>query len=96
MQEHRAILTNATVSKVSDFGFIRVVYENFLKTYFEISLFKVEKFQRSLDHLRVKYIYAILLLTHSLYVLTNIYFLIEHHSEIQLESSDTVAFVRIF
>ena len=35
LQEHQWILTNATVSKDSDFAFIMVVYENFFKTIFK-------------------------------------------------------------
>ena len=35
LQEHQWVLTNGTVSKDSDFGFMMVVYENFLK-YFKV------------------------------------------------------------
>ena len=53
-----------------------MVYENFLKNILkclsEPSLFNVEKFQCTWDHLSVKkYIYAVLLLTHISYFLTN-------------------------
>ena len=56
LQEHQWILTNATVSKDSDSGFILVVYENFFLLLWSVwkKLGNVEIFERSLDHPSVK------------------------------------------
>ena len=76
LQEHQRVPTNKTVAKQSDWGFAMVIYE---KKYI-----KVEKFQHSSDHLSIKCIYAVWLLTHSSYFLTK-----------TLLFSHSVTFVRI-
>ena len=38
LHEHQRISTNATVSKVSDFGFTMVVCDKFFQKYFEVLL----------------------------------------------------------
>ena len=36
LQEHQTILTNVTLSKVSDCSFIMVIFEKFFKKYFQV------------------------------------------------------------
>ena len=36
LQEHQTILTNVTLSKVSDLGFIMVIYEKYFLKYFQV------------------------------------------------------------